>query len=279
MKKLLTQTLPFLLVLVCLYSCQNEENPAPAKGKNNKVEKIVFTDLRGDVITTIQFQYIQEKVRTVKWNFYSASAGVNYLYSENRFYSANGVLDSLVGSRFNGRKWNLSYEYKNGLRYKISSRKDTLSSTTTFVEYSGTNPVHVENFFEVYGIFEGFSYPHYSTLEFNGSGNLTSQKHADIPGYPDIVHEKVTTYNTELNPLRSLIETPLPQLFDFYDDLNFYYSTNLPSSVNANYPFVDPIHNRLTFEYEKDIHGRVIQVKALSSYNNSPVYTLEITYL
>jgi hypothetical protein len=279
MKKLLKQAIPAFLLLIFLYACRNEENPAPANSKKMQVEKIVVTDLRTDVITTMQFQYTQDKVQTIKWNFYSASAGVNFSYSENRFYSANGALDSLTGNRFNGSKWNLAYEYKNGLRYKITSKKGDRSSTTTFVDYSGTRPAQVENLYEVYGVYEGFIYPQKSTLKFDDSGNLTSQKHTGLPGYPDVVQEKEIVYGTEPNPLWGLLETPLPQLFEFYDDLGFYYSTNLPTSVKANYPFVDPIHNRIVFEYKKDIHGRVILIKALSPDDESKGYSLEITYL
>jgi hypothetical protein len=279
MKKLLKQAIPVFLLLIFLYACRNEENPAPANNKKIQVEKIVVTDLRTDVITTMQFQYTQDKVQTIKWNFYSASAGVNYSYSENRFYSANGALDSLTGNRFNGSKWNLAYEYKNGLRYKITSKKDDLSSTTTFVDYSGTKPAHVENLYEVYGIYENSIYPQKSVLKFNDSGNLTSQENTDIPGYPDVVQEKKIVYSTESNPLQGLLETPLPQLFEFYDDLGFYYSTNLPASMEANYPFVDPIHNRIIFEYEKDSHGHVTLITAFSPYDNSKRYSLEITYL
>ena len=117
-----------------------------------------------------------------------------------------------------------------------------------------------------------------STFKFDSAANLVSQKHTDIPGFPTLVHEKATTYSRELNPLRNLIQTPLPQALEHYDDLAFYYSTNLPSSVEANYPYVDPIHNRTILEYAKDDKGRITHIKALRPDDNSARYTLDITY-
>jgi len=279
MKKLLTLALTSILLLAFCFSCQNEESPAPINRKSEKVTKVVFSDLRGGVVTTLNFQYAQQQVQTIKWRFYAISADIDHEYFENRFYSVNGTLDSLSTSTFSRGQWNLSYEYKNGVRYRIVSKKNNITSTTTFAEYNGTRPAVIEDLFKVYGLYEApFNYPYNTHLKFDVNGNPTSQKHTRIPGYPDAVFEKATTYTTELNPLRGLIETPLPQLFEFYDDLGFYYSTHLPSSTEANYPFVDPIHNRITFEYEKDIHGRVILIKASSPDDASKRYTLEIAY-
>ena len=78
-----------------------------------KVKKVVFHDLFvDDGLTTLHFEYKNEKVETVKWEFNFPSAGITRSYVEKRFYSANGDLDSLAGERFNGGPWNLSYEYK-----------------------------------------------------------------------------------------------------------------------------------------------------------------------
>jgi hypothetical protein len=196
---------------------------------------------------------------------------------EERFYLADGNLDSISGGRFNGGMWNLSYEYINGLRYKIVSDRNGTTSTATFKDYNGTKPEHIDNLYGIYKLHEGMQYPHQTALEFDAAGNLISQKNTGIPGFGDRVEEKTTVYGSELNPLRSLIEVPIPQVFEFYDDLTFYFSTHLPSSVEANAPYVDPIHNRTIFEYEKDNMGRVIQVKALKT-DRAPRYTVDITY-
>ena len=251
-------------------------------GKRDKVKRVVFHDLFVDEgLTTLHFEYKNEKVETVKWEFNFPSAGITRSYVEQRFYSANGDLDSLAGERFNGGPWNFSYEYKGGQLYKIESNRNNGATTTvTFLEYSGTRPILIENLYEIYGIYEGdgIKYPRYSTFKFDAAGNLVSQKHTDIPGFPALVHEKTTTYSTEINPLRNLIQTPLPQALEHYDDLAFYFSTNLPSSVEANYPFVDPIHNRTILEYTKDDKGRIIHINALRPDNNSARYTLDIAY-
>jgi hypothetical protein len=250
--------------------------------KRDKVKKVVFHDLFVDEgLTTLHFEYKNEKVETVNWEFYVPFAGITRSYVEQRFYSANGDLDSLAGDRFNGGPWNLSYEYKSGQLYKIeSNRNNSVTNTATFLEYSGAKPILVENLYGIYGIYEGegIRYPRYATFKFDTAGNLVSLKGTDIPGFPALVHEKTTKYSTELNPLRSLIQTPLPQALEHYDDLAFYFSTNLPSSVEANYPYVDPIHNRTILEYAKDDKGRITHIKALRPDDNSARYRLDITY-
>jgi hypothetical protein len=248
--------------------------------KRDKVKKVVFHDLFIDQgPTTMYFEYKNEKVETVKWEFYFPSVGITRSYVEERIYSANGDLDSLAGSRFNGGPWNLSYKYRGGHLYKIeSNRNDSITTTVTFLEYRGENPILIENLYGIYGIYEGLTYPRYTTFNFDATGNLIAQKNTDIPGYPAVVQEKTATYGTELNPLRNLIQTPLPQVVEYYDDLAFYFSNNLPSSVEANYPYVDPIHNRIVLEYTKDDKGRITHIKALRPDNNSPRYTLDITY-
>jgi hypothetical protein len=248
--------------------------------KRDKVKQVVFHDLFVDEgLTTMHFEYKNEKVETVKWEFDFPPAGITRSYVEERFYSANGDLDSLASSRFNDGTWNLSYEYKGGQLYKIeSNRNDSVTTTVTFLEYSGAKPILIENLYGVYGIYEGLTYPRYTTFNFDATGNLIAQKNTDIAGYPTVVQEKTTTYSTELNPLRNLIQTPLPQVLEHFDDLAFYYSTNLPSSVEANYPFVDPIHNRTILEYAKDDKGRITHIKALRPDDNSPRYTLDIIY-
>ena len=270
-------------VLLLSFSCQPEENVSPElDNERDKVKKVVFHDLFIDEgLTTLYFEYKNEKVETVKWEFHFPSAGITRSYVEERFYSANGDLDSLASSRFNDGTWDLSYEYKDGQLYKIeSNRNNSVTNTVSFMEYSDTKPRLIENLFGIYGIYEGegIRYPRYTTFKFDATGNLVSQKHTDIPGFPTVVQEKTTTYSTELNPLRNLIQTPLPQVLEHYDDLAFYYSTNLPSSVEANYPFVDPIHNRTILEYSKDDKGRITHIKALRPDDNSPRYTLDITY-
>jgi hypothetical protein len=240
------------------------------------VKEVVFSDLFTNTTTTIQFQYIQEKIQTIKWDFYEST--FSYTYVEERFYSANDELDSISGSRFNGGKWNLKYEYNNGLRHQVKSTRNSITTATTFTEYDGTMPVRVENLYSVYGATEGFSYASCTAFTFNAAGNLTSQQNTCIPGHNDVVEERTTLYSTELNPLRNLIETPLPQIFEFYDDLAFYFSTHLPVSAEANYPFLNPVHNRTTFEYEKDINGRITHVKALRPDNNSTRFILVISY-
>jgi hypothetical protein len=247
-----------------------------------KVKKIVFHDLFADEddvtdVTTMYFQYRYGKVETIKWDFNCPSGGIRRSYSEERFYSADGNLDSLAGGRFNGGSWNFSYEYMNGLRYKTESNRNGTISTTTFW-YNDAKPILVENLYGIYGILEGLAYPNSTAFKFDTNGNLIAQKNIDIPGFPDAVQEKTTTYNTELNPLRNLIETPLPQVIEYYDDLAFYFSTNLPSFVESNYPYVDPLHNRITFEYDKDNQGRVVRVKALRPDLHTLRYTLDITY-
>ncbi|HEY5919628.1 MAG TPA: hypothetical protein VIU13_19550 [Chryseolinea sp.] len=250
--------------------------------KRDKVKKVVFHDLfTNEGITTLYFEYENEKVKIVKWEFDFPSAGITRSYVEERFYSTNGDLDSLASSRFNEGTWNLSYNYKDGQLHEIkSNRNDSINTTVTFLEYSGSKPILIENLFGIYGIYEGegIRYPRYTAFEFDVAGNLVSQKHTDIPGFPTTVHEKRTIFSMELNPLRNLIQTPLPQALEHYDDLAFYFSTNLPSSVEANYPYVDPIHNRITLEYSKDDKGRITQIKALWPDDSSLRYTLDITY-
>lgn len=266
-----------LLFLFLLGCAQDEKDhlPVPANGRTI-VKEVVFNDFFSNTKTTMQFQYAQEKVQTIKWDFYES--GFSHTYDEERFYSANGDLDSISGSRFNGGKWNLKYEYKNGLRDKIKSTRNSITTTTTFTEYDDTMPVRAENLYNVYGAYEAFAYANCTTFKFNAAGNLTSQQNTCIPGHIDVVEERTTIYGLELNPLRNLIETPLPQVFEFYDDLAFYFSAHLPVSVEANYPYVDPVHNRITFEYQKDINGRIIEVKALRPDNNSTRFTLSISY-
>jgi hypothetical protein len=251
-------------------------------GNKGKVKKVIYTDLflKADdpITTTLLFEYRRGKIETIQWNFDLQSEGVSSSYVEKRFYSADGNLVLLDGSRFSGEKWALSYEYKNGLRNKITSKRNDSTETVTFTAYSGTKPLHVENLNAIYGLYDGLDYYNNTTFEFDGTGNLISKKNTGIPGFPNVVEESKTTYGSEINPIRNLIETPFPNVLEYYDDLAFYHSTNLPLSVEANYPYVDPIHNRITFEYEKDAQGRVIQVKAMRPDNQSLRYTLDITY-
>lgn len=246
--------------------------------RKEKVKKIVFRDLFIDEeVTTLFFEYKNEEVETVHWDLYFPSADINRSYSEVRFYSVAGKLDSIASSRFNGEPWNLSYEYNGEQLNKIESIRNENISTVTFLDYSDSNPIQIENLYGVYGIYEGLTYPRYTTFNFDANGNLTSQKHTDIQGFPNVVHERTATYSFELNPLRNLIKTPLPQALEHYDDLIFHFSTNLPSSSEANYPFVDPINNRIVFEYDKDDEGRIIRIRALSPPDNAR-YTLDISY-
>jgi hypothetical protein len=248
--------------------------------KIDKVLEVVYTDLfveSAPAISTMNFQYEEGKVKAIHWNIDYAAGDIHRSYLEQRFYATDGNLDSLSGQGFNGGLWNLSYQYRNGLRYKVVSTRQGNTATATFTDYKGAKPEHIENFYGVYEPFENTVYPHATDLEFDDAGDLISQKNTGIPGYEDRVREKTTVYGSELNPLRNLIEIPLPQVFGFYDDLAFYFSTHLPSSVESNDPYIDPVHNRIIFEYEKDIKGRVTRVKALRP-DRIPRYTLDITY-
>jgi hypothetical protein len=246
-------------------------------GQKDKVRKIVFTewiDKWIGAVTTMHFQYRNGKIQSIDGNLFFEQNSPN---SEERFYLPNGDLSSLNGSGWlGGDKWNLSHEYKNGLRYKTSFERNGTTFITTFTEYDGTRPVRIENFYG--GLYRSHSLAQLTVLTFDLTGNLTSQKNTDIPGHSSAVEEKTTTYGTELNPLRNLLETPLPTALGYYDDLAFYFSTHLPSTAESNRPYIDPIHNRIIFQYEKDIRGRVIEVRALPPDLSSPRYTLDITY-
>jgi hypothetical protein len=275
-------------VILQVLAVEPEDNPAlfgyasfgfDIISEIGKVKKVVFHDLfvEDGYVTTMDFRYKYGKVETIKWDFNYLAEGKRWSYLEKRFYSTDGNLDSLASSRFNGGSWSFSYEYVNGLRYKTESNRNGTISTTTFW-YSDAKPILVENLYGIYGILEGLEYPNSTAFKFDTAGNLIAQKNTDIPGYPNVIQEKTTTYNTELNPLRNLIETPLPQVIEHYDDLVFYFSANLPCSVDANYPYVNRIHNRITFEYDKDDQGRIIHVTALRPDLNTIRYTLDITY-
>jgi hypothetical protein len=251
-------------------------------GNKGKVKKVIFTDLflkaENPITTTLRFEYKHGKVETIQWNFDLKSEGLSSSYLEKRFYSADGNLVLLDGNRLSGEKWTLYYKYKNGLRDKITSKRNDSTETVTFTAYNGSKPLHVENLNVIYGLYDGLDYFNNTTFEFDVTGNLISKKNTGIPGFPNVVEETKTIYSSEINPLQNLIETPFPNVLEYYDDLAFYYSTNLPLSVEANFPYVDPIHNRITFEYEKDAHGKVIKVKASRPDNQSLRYILDITY-
>jgi hypothetical protein len=248
-------------------------------GPAGKVRKVVFRDLFiDDAVTTMHFEYDNEKVGTVRWTFDYNPAGVKEHYTERRFYSSNGDLDSLAGGKFNGSAWNVSYEYVAGRLNTMKSYRNDSITTVNFLKYEGTKPILIENLYGFYGIYEGAKYPRFTTFEFDETGNLVSQENTGIPGHPNVTQEKITTYNSELNPLRNLIETPMPQAIEHFDDLVFYFSTHLPTTVESNYPYVYPENNRITFEYSKDDDGRIIQIKALRPDHNSLRYTLDITY-
>ena len=248
-------------------------------GPRGKVKEVVFHDLFiDDAVTTMDFEYSNERIETVRWTFDYPSAGIREGYIERRFYSARGELDSLAGGKFNGNAWSLSYGYIDGKLNEIKSYRNDTISTVSFLKYVGTKPILIENLYGIYGIYDGANYPQYTTFEFDEAGNLVTQKNTDIPGHPSVTQEKITTYTSELNPLRNLIETPLPQVIEHYDDLAFYFSANLPSSVEANYPYVYPVNNRITFEYSKDEDGRITHIRALRPDRNSLRYTLDISY-
>ena len=248
-------------------------------GPEGKVKKVVFSDLFiDDAETTMHFEYKHGRVETVRWTFDHDPSGIRKNYTERRFYSANGELDSLAGGQFNGNSWSLSYEYIAGELFRIKSHKNDSIADITFLKYDGPKPALIENLYGIYGIYEGAKYPRYTNFEFDQTGNLVYQQNTDIPGHPAIVQEKITTYNSEPNPLRHLIQTPLPQVMDHFDDVAFFFSTHLPSSVEANYPYVYPENNRITFEYTKDSDGRIIHIKALRTDRSSLRYTLDISY-
>lgn len=248
-------------------------------GPPGKVKKVVFHDLFiDDAVTTMDFEYKNEKVEIVRWTFDYPSVSIHEQYTERRFYSSNGELDSLAGGKFNGNSWNLSYTYAGGQLNEIRSFRGDSIVTVSFLRYSSTKPTLIANLYGIYGIYEGAKYPRYTTFEFDENGNLVTQKNTDIPGHPTVTEEKITTYTSELNPLRGLIETPVPQVIEHYDDMAFYYSTHLPSSVEANYPYLYPVNNRVTFEYSKDDDGRIIHIRALRPDRNTLRYTLDISY-
>jgi len=277
-----TEMKKIIIALLCFFVLGCEQKNISKTGNvntSNMVSDVVFNDLfTGDAATTMHFQYSGEKVQTVLWDYSYPSGGGHYTYREERSYSDDGQLKSIEAGTFNGSALSLSYTYKDGLRSSIKSTKnDTIHAVTSFTVYDGTEPTHIENLFGVYGIYSGPGYPHTSIFEFDAGGNLIVQKHTGIPNYEDIVQEKTIIYSVELNPLRNLLETPLPQSLGFYDDLSFYFSNNLPSSIEANYPYVDPVNNALKFEYIRDTKGRVVHLTALST-EGVPRYRLDITY-
>jgi len=250
-------------------------------GSPSEIQKVVFTDLfAGNAVTTMGFDYNSSgKIQTVAWAFQYQSMESNNSFSEKRFYSGDGDLAAIETSGLDGGSWKISYEYKDGHRYKVSSKRNNSISTTTFAAYDDVRPLRVENLYGVYGLSEFLpNYARYTEFVFDANDNLVSQKNTGIPGYDNAREEKTTTYGTEINPLRNLIETPLPQAIEYYDDVAFHYSTHLPVSVDANYPYVNPIYNRVAFRYGKDNSGRVTQINAFSPDRNAACYKIDISY-
>jgi hypothetical protein len=273
-----------LLLLFIVWGCSQEEDALDITDiKNYKVKEVVLSDMRigGDYITAMNFDYSGEKVSAVKWTHSSALDGYSYSYTEQRFYRPDGELDFLNTNTVNG-VWNVAYKYKDGLLASIDFKKSSNATVvTTFKEYNGTKPVLVDDLYAVFGVIQGATvYPKQTTFQFDAAGDLIVQKNINIPGFPSTVHERRTTYTTELNPLKDLIKMPLPQAIEYYDDMAYYFSAHLPKSVESNYPYVDPIYNNITFEYEKDKYGRVIQIKALSPDSNGGAmrYKLSVSY-
>lgn len=244
-----------------------------------KVKRIVLHDhFANSAVTTLNFVYRHGKVETIHWNFAFEAGDITKSYIEHRFYTADGNLDALGGATFSGDPWNLSYKYQKGNLHQIESNRGDSITTVTFKEYTGPKPTRIENLYGIYGVYKGVKYPYNTSLNFDLTGNLISQKNTGIPDFPEVTEERKTNYSNELNPLRNLIETPLPQALEYFDDLAFYFSTNLPSSFDANYPYVDPLHNRITFEYEKDNQSNVIRISAFGVNPPTLRYTLDITY-
>jgi hypothetical protein len=241
----------FFVILVfggLIFSCSENNSVAPALAK---VEKVALDGISAQDILT--FQYKNGNVTSVDWCLYigGLASGCVVGYSEIRHYNAAEKLDSISG------RWNISYEYENGVRKKmIAYYNDAYYNTTTFMEYSGANPVKLHVVSPTSGI-------RYVYLDYNTSGDLTRKTIKDNQGVT--LEDVQIQYAAIENPLHGLMETPSYAVEFFgFDTFAFYFSTHVPQIVTitrTNSPVV-PASETINYTYQQNDAGQLVSASA-----------------
>lgn len=237
-------------------------------GKGDKARKVTLDGL--SVQDTLNFYYEEEKVIKVDWcTHMGGDASCLVGYSELRYYNDSGKLDSLSG------RWNVSYEYENDLLKKIVAYADSNGtsryySTTSFLEYAGTDPVKLKVEFAT-------SEVQYVDLTFNASGDLT---HKTIKNGQGLLLEDVQIQYTNIkNPLIKRIETPaFSVLFFGFDGLAFYYSRHVPETVTSTYSNSPVVPKNLLIKYEHEVDGSGKLVYARAFRDEINVHNISVAY-
>ena len=173
-------------------------------------------------------------------------------------------------------RWQVSYEYQNGLRKSIvASYNNRHYSTTTFLDYTESRPsrIKVEN--EV-------SELRYVDLTFNDSGDLIRKKISDEN---EVLLEEVNiTYADLENPLQAVLETPSYAVVVFgFDDFVFYFSKHFPARVDIAYSQQNPVAPKsFVIDYETTLNesGKVVSANAfrVSPGQHINAHSIQIDY-
>jgi hypothetical protein len=249
---------------------------------SDKIQQFTFNELSG-FVNTVEFQYDQSKVISADWKVTRTWPSIEvHNYHEQRFYDDANHLSGLKADDILA----IAYFYNNGILQKVVTNKgwwDTPTrsiSTKLITEYSNGHPTQMT--FQ-----SGQDYILTSSLKYDVAGNITSVETNDEAD--NIKYSITMTYETDINPLNGLLESPMIQSYGYFNDAVFYYSKNLPHSIISTRYFEETPYaetTAYTFTYSRDNKGRVtsIAVSARITDNNGheflngPAYSLNLQY-